>query len=227
MSIYDNLSDDPEEAFLQLEEKFREDCGVLVANAHEDTNLNIYFVDYIAQVLGAIEALDLKSAFASEVPQIESVDYNTYLNFSKDVKHYTTQIHIRRARRVQGFSVRFDSAAKTKIHHFVAQIREFLQKLELDTNKKDSLLTKLNVFAADVDRERTRLEAWGNIAIEVAGIAGDAAEKLEPVRKWLDSIARVIWGVQTEARPSLPGPKEQKRIEPPRVRPTPDDEIPF
>jgi len=214
---------------IQLESRFREECEIAVARSGDNENQSIYYVDYIAQILGAISALGLESAFMSDVPRIENVEYNTYLNFSKDVKHYTTQLRIRHARRAQGFSARFDGTARTKIHHFIAQIREFLQRLELDVDRKESLLDKLNIFSKEVDRDRTRLEAWGNLTIAIAGVVGEATEKLLPLRNLIDSIARVIWGTQSDSKPMLPAPSAQKRIEPPNVisPKDADDEIPF
>ncbi len=230
--IYDNLPSDPELAFLYLEAKFRDECEISVARLDDRDNPTIFYVNYIAQVLGAINALELENAFSSDVPAIENVDYNTYLNFSKDVKHYTTQLRIRNTRRTQGFSVKFDGAAKTKIHHFINQMRDFLLKLELSPERREPLIAKLNSFASEVDRDRTRLEAWGNFTIEVAGVMGDAAEKLEPIRKWVDSISRLIWGARAEEKPMLPAPQERKRIEPPKPQKSSrrdelDDEIPF
>jgi hypothetical protein len=52
---------------------------------------------------------------------------------------------------------------------------------------------------------------------------GDAVEKLEPLRKWLDSIARLLWNSQTEETKKLPPPEKRKQIEPPR----PPSEHPF
>jgi hypothetical protein len=63
---------------------------------------------------------------------------------------------------------------------------------------------------------------------------------LEPARKWIDSISRLLGRAkeaEETANPSLPAPEERKRIEPPRRhesgRKAPsiadelDDEIPF
>jgi hypothetical protein len=53
----------------------------------------------MARVLGAINTLGLEGSFKSEVPSIEDVDFNTYLNFNKDVTHYTTMLRVRRSQR--------------------------------------------------------------------------------------------------------------------------------
>ena len=85
---YLNLPDEPELAFLHLEEHFRLECEARIKASRGDERIDIFFVDYIAQVSAAITELGLQAEFHDRVPKIEDVDYNTYLNFSKDVKHY-------------------------------------------------------------------------------------------------------------------------------------------
>ncbi|UEM14252.1 hypothetical protein J4G43_008385 [Bradyrhizobium barranii subsp. barranii] len=79
---FQELPLDPEEAFLTLEDRFRRECEVAVQQAHEQENVSVYYTDYIAQVLGAAEELELvEAAFGeTEVPQIENVDFQTYQN---------------------------------------------------------------------------------------------------------------------------------------------------
>ena len=62
--------------------------------------------------------------------------------------------------------------------------------------------------------------------IQAAEVLGDAADKAEPARKWLDSISRLIWGAKNDedAAKQLPAPKEVKQIEPPKKSDM-DDEI--
>lgn len=141
----------------------------------------------------------------------------------------------RGARRVAGFSIQFDDAARQKIQHFIKQIRDVVQKLEIDENKRDALTKKIRALESEVDRKRTHLQAFGDLVIEAAGDISEAAELLAPVRKLLDSIAKVIHGARAEEEQmKLPAPADQKRIEHKKVEPSQpsppkelDDEIPF
>jgi hypothetical protein len=115
-----------------------------------------------------------------------------------------------------------------------------VDRLEISERKKQAMYSKIDALANEVDRNRTQFDAAMALIVEVASIGGDAAEKLEPVRKWIDSIARLLGRAkeaEDAAAPRLPGPQERKRIEPPR-RTLPkrerspavddlDDEIPF
>jgi hypothetical protein len=67
-NIYENLPSDPEQAFLLLEEKFRAECDKAVNKAHQEENLNVYYTDYIAQVIAAITELGLELQFQDRVP---------------------------------------------------------------------------------------------------------------------------------------------------------------
>ncbi len=238
-NVFENLPQDPEDAFLVLEEHFREECDEQISRAHQDENLNIYHINYIAQVIAAINELGLQAQFADRVPVIQDVDYTTYINFSKDVKHYRTTLLIRRGRRVQGYSVRFDPATKAKVQHHIEQLRGIFEQLEVEQEKREALFNKLNALQQEVDRERTRFDAFAALAIETAGVVGDVVEKTQ-LLKILDSIARVMWGAKTEEETRcLPAPTLPKRIEAPkrtktipaqRSAPNKDDtedEIPF
>src|SRR5947199_6351139 len=134
---YEDLPEDPELAFLKLEAHYRAICETRLAAAqNNDLRTDVIHVDYMAQVLGAINALDLEANFHSAVPSIENVDYSTYLNFNKDVEHYCTILKIRNSRREQGYSVQLDQVAKQKINHHLGQLREMFGRLEVEQQKK-------------------------------------------------------------------------------------------
>jgi hypothetical protein len=235
MSIYTDLPDDPEQAFIILESHFRDLCDEKLRNMHQDDNPSIFYVEYIGRVLAAIEELGLSTVFNDRVPKIGDVNYATYLDFNKDVEHYKTMLQIRHSRRAKGYSVRFDEVTRQKIKHHLQQIREIVVKMEIDEQKRDALLVKINTLDFEVDRERTGLDVFGDFVVGTAGILGEAAEKAEPIRKWIDSIAGLIWGARKEDESKkLPAPPERKQIEPPRSpQPKPgsssemDDDIPF
>jgi hypothetical protein len=226
--VYANLPDDPEQAFVVLEKFFREQSEGKLARTDNSTDQRVIYVDYISKVIAAINELGIAAQFETKIPRINEVDFNTYAEFGKDVQHYRTMLQIRQSRRNKGYSVQFDSATKQKIRHHIEQLRIVIEKLEVDQAKKEILLKRLDAFVAEVDRDRTRFEAWGAVVIQAAEVLGDSAEKAEPARKWLDSIGRLIWGAKNDedAAKQLPPPKEVKQIEPPRSSDK-DDEIPF
>lgn len=228
---YADLPEDPELAFLHLEEYFRAECDRKIANTGGNERTDIIYVDYIAQVLGAISALELEAEFHSKVPPIEEVDFNTYLNFNKDVKNYCTILKIRGARRAQGFSVQFDETAKRKIHHHLDKVSEIFRKLEIEERQREDLFSCLTALQKEVSRKRTHYDRLAALSIATAGVVGEVAEKSK-VLELLDAIARIFWGAQAESPKRLPPPSETKKLPAPKVVTKPkrgdmDDEIPF
>jgi hypothetical protein len=231
---YDDLPDDPELAFLSLESYFRARCDLLLEKANQNDRTDVIYVDYIAQVLAAITALGLAGEFKSEVPSIEDVDFNTYLNFNKDVMHYRTILRIRNSQRAAGYSVKFDDTAKRKIHHHLDQVLDIINKLEVEGTKKERLIARLNDLQNEVDQPRTRFDRLAAFTIEVSSVVGEAVEKSK-LLDILDAVGRVFWGAQSEKQKQLPVPKPPMPLEPPKPKIEPpkpsgsdmDDDIPF
>lgn len=230
---YEDLPDDPEAAFLQLEDYFKDECDSRLRAAERDDRTDVIYVDYIAQVLAAIGALGLEAQFKSDVPSIEDVNYNTYLNFNKDVMHYRTMLKIRKSQRTQGYSVQFDETAKRKVHHHLDQVLEIFNKLEVEETKREKLISRLSDLQGEVNQPRSRFDRFAALSMEVSGVVGDAVERTKVI-ELLDAIGRVFWGAQTEKQKQLPPPTRPKTIEPPRPKIEPrkpasdmDDDIPF
>ena len=235
MTLFEDIPDDPELAFLELEKRFRESRAKELD--HRDYNYDPAEEDlrYISRTLAACKELGLKILENWSVPSASDHDSTLFRNFLSEVDHYRTIFEIRHSRRDRGLTVRFDTAAKSKLRHYVTQIREFIDKLELDDWKRDDLQRAVSALETEIDRDRSRLGVVGDFMIKAAGILGDSAEKAEPVRKWIDSIARLIWGAEMKERTeTLPRPPERREIPPPprQISGPPrrkkiDDEIPF
>src|SRR5262249_2515394 len=150
----------------------------------------------------------------------------------KDARYYRERLQIRHGRRTQGYSVKFDAPTKQKLRHHLQQMRELVDKVEVEQKKKEALFSKINALQEEVDRDRTRLESFADLTVTAAGILDTA---LEPINKILNSIARVIHGAQQEEQKQLPAPRKPKQIEGPKEAKAPqggkrgdmDDEIPF
>jgi hypothetical protein len=228
-AFYDDLPDDPEAAFLYVESQFRTDCETKVAQAHQEERVDVYYVQYISRVLGAITELGLESKFSDQsVPTIDDVNYSTYVNFSKDVDHYLTRLRIRHARRRKNYSVALDATTKTKLRHLLTQIKETVDKLDVPQKKKEALFSKISALEGEINRDRTPFDAFAALWIEGCEKAGEGFEKLKPLRDLCDSIGNLI-GVAKKAEENtprqLPAPPPQKQIPPPQS--PPDDDIPF
>jgi hypothetical protein len=234
---FDDLPDDPEEAFLFLESLFRTRCAQQLPDNRDDNYFPAEeYLEYMSRTLAAATELEIDSLSSWRLPSAVDFSVDDYRNFRRDVEHVRTVLQIRHSRRVKGYSVALDPATKEKIRHYVFQIRAVVDRLDIDEWKKRSLFDKLGAFESEVNNDRTRFEFFGTVVIYASEVLGAAAEKAEPAREWIDSIARLLWGADTVERTKrLPPPQERRRIEPPKERPSPqrqnrrslDDDIPF
>jgi hypothetical protein len=124
-----------------------------------------------------------------------------------------------------------DATARRTIHTLINAIKEKLNELALPESKRESLFNKLNAFAAEVDRNRTRTEAFFAFAVEAARAAKEVTEEFAPVQQTIDRIFDWIEKAK-KWRDALPPWSERKKIEGPKKKlPAPerelDDEIPF
>lgn len=226
--LYDDLPEDPELAFLILEAHFKRECDEQLARAHQEERTDVYFIQYISRVLAAINELRLEPQFAeNSVPSIDAVNYTTYLNFSKDVEHYRTKLQIRHSRRRKEYSVALDMPTKMKLRHLLSQIKETVDKLDVSQSKKEALFAKIAALENEINRERTRFDALAALWVEVCEKIGDGVEKLEPLRKLIDSVGNLIGAAKKEEETQahrLPAPKTPKQIAPPKES---GDDIPF
>jgi len=233
-SIYDDLPDDDELTFLRLESAYREQCDNSIFDAQRNAP-NDYFpaeeyLRYMRQTAAAAAELQLGIADTLSIPRAEDLTYSHFRDFRGHVDHYRTALQIRHARRSQGYSVRFNDKTKRIITHHLKQVREIILKLEVDDWKKESLLAALNNLQIEVDKDRSGYAVFGAFVIETAGILGAAGDKLEPIRRVIDSVASLIWGTKHAEQTKRLPPGERKKLPPPKTeRPkrSMDDEIPF
>jgi hypothetical protein len=125
------------------------------------------------------------------------------------------QLQISCARRAKRYSVAFDAATKTKLHHHLNQMREIVAGSSDTPGKKHALSERINDLAAEIDKDRTRFEHLAALAIQVAETAGTMAEKLEPLTRTIMTIVGRSKAHEDE-QARLPAPKERRQIEGPK-----------
>lgn len=232
---YEDLPEDSELAFATREAALREELW----EAINENSTYSYDVDrklnYLSKVMAFHDAHDLNLIVKPEISR-GSNDFDfVFDRFLDDMNYLSERIKVADARRKRAIAtvISLDGATKKQIHHLIGKIRETLEPIELPVKKKESIFSKLNALAYEVDCERTKGEAFAATVIEVASVTGEAAKRLAPVKDLLDSVGGAIGKAidAYEAR-KLSAPKEIKRIEAPKKQLPPpkqdmDDEIPF
>ena len=239
------LPEDPDLAFVEFERIIRsrvdtQELQEIKLNVDEGIaySADPYRREYISKILAAAKVYGIGALDRWSIPTAQDDVAPIYVNLTSDVDHITTQTRLRYVPRNRKNSVGLDGNTKARIHHFIQQIRAAIEDADLPEPKRDSLYTKLNAFALEVDKNRTNLQAAMSVYISVCDGIGQGFQKLEPARKWVDSIAALLGRVkevEDSLRPALPRTEERKQLESPRRRIAPpvqkggdlDDEIPF
>lgn len=232
-----NLPADPELAFVAIEKILRQRVSEYEAQArNNDESADQAYHEYMTRTSASAKIFKIEALSGLTIPPVSARSiYDDYRQFTSEVDFVTMQIRISAATVNREGSVELDQKMKRTIHHYIQQIRDLIEAAELEPEKKEALLNKLNKFASEVDKPRTNLQAAAAIFISVCSGIGDGFEKLKPVRDMLDSVARVLGkakDLEDHYSPRLPSPEDRKRIPPPPRSPEPqnatlDHDIPF
>lgn len=235
---YLGLPDDAEEAFAALHKrKFKE-----IEVAWENNNNGGHYAErrYVDNLLAFDEVHDLGILTAFRTPPPGDHEfYEFFQDFRRHAEISSQKILIEAARRQKTGVLQIivlDAAARQAIHALLEKVREKLNDLKLPEPKRESLFNKLNAFASEVDRNRTRTEAFFAFAVESAHTAKVVTDDLKPLQQTIDRIFDWVDKAKKLAD-ALPPWRDRKQIEPPakRIEARPgslsdtlnDDDIPF
>jgi len=232
---YIELPDDPEEAFAALQRhKYKSLEQAWEDNRNGSWHIERQYVDTLL-AFDEVHSLGILTEFRNP-PNNDSKFSDFFQDFRRHAEIASQKIMMEAARRMKtGAStiVILDAAARSAIHTLIEKIREKLNELKLPESKRDALFNKLNSFAAEIDRNRTRTEAFYAFALDVARTAREINDELKPLQQ---SIDRVLGWLDKASKwkDALPPWSDRKKIEPPPKRlPKPelsdiiDDDIPF
>lgn len=224
---YLDLPEDPELAFLHLERAFRDKLQGRLDNGDNDSPYRDYYTDYVTDTCAAAEALDVGPPEWRAIILDRDNYYGDYRDFAASTQKYTLALRIKHSRRAKQYSVKMNEKVRYEINDYITKLRELANKLEIPTWKRYSILTKISELATEIERPRARFEIVASFLLEAASVAGQAGEKLEPWRRWIDSIARLLGAAKDDEAKSLPAPERPKELPAPDKLPELDDEIPF
>ncbi|HEV3184261.1 MAG TPA: hypothetical protein VGZ49_05240 [Xanthobacteraceae bacterium] len=220
----------PEMAFVRLESKYRAKLNANLEGNESSGHFNECVVEYMNHTISAHNALGLDVLdFYSTPARNDSKLYDIFHNFTTVVDEFKVRAQIKNARGILRYSVALKSDEKDKIRTYVMEIKKVIDRSStLSQRKKERLFDLINDFLAEVDRDRAPWDRFADLVIGVAHLGGEAAQELEPARKLINSIARLL-GRSKESEDSTPSriPAPPKKLSPPEKRDDSDDEIPF
>jgi hypothetical protein len=237
-NFYLSLPDDPEEAFPAYEKHV---CDITFPDGR-DSNDDSERRRYVSLILAYLRRNNMKLEMDNQdLPLDPEFFYEYYSQFRIRVGEVSARFHLEAlSRKKAGISAIYVLSAplKSEIHHYLTLIRNLIAEADISHLKRETLSKKLNAFAEEVDRDRTRLEALASAWIWTKREIKDGVEVLNPV---LDKLEKIVdkFTKATELADALPSPKRGGEIEAPRkqiehsVQRTDgnyeefDDEIPF
>jgi len=230
-----NLPDDPEEAFAALHlRKYKE-----LEKAWEENSSGSWYHErrYVDCLIAFDDVYGLGVLADFRTPPRGEREFGEFFQDFRRYVEISSQKFLmeaaRRAKREAGSIVVLDDVARTALHHLISKIRDKLNEINLPEDKRESLFNKLNAFAAEVDRNRTRTQGYYAFAVEFAKAARQVNVELRPLQDTVDKILDWL-DRATSLKDALPPWSERKGIEGPRKRITDrtkdadiDDDIPF
>jgi hypothetical protein len=105
---YDNLPEDPQQAFLVIERVIRQNLYDRIRNWADERPPIVPYFDYINNLRAAADQLGLSFLDEYENLWFSNVSEETFRNFISDVDRYITRARIAQGRRNRGYSVAFD-----------------------------------------------------------------------------------------------------------------------
>jgi len=243
--LLESLPSDPEEAFAVFESKMRKKLvkkpeyfdnqrDEADFDAAREENAREYFTAVAAflDIYGFQVAVDFDELFGSEGQYF----WNLHKIATQKIQFFAMQCALKRNQKKKAGSTCIyvlESGAKTKIHKYIGKIREIIIETDLTDWKREALSNKLNSFALEIDRDRTRLEALASLYV----LAKKEAQELKPISDQIEKIWDAVSKGGEELWKALPKPKINGYLEKPQgkiedhSKPKEnfdlDDEIPF
>ena len=209
-----NLPTDPAVAFVKLEEKIRDELTVL--EQINNTIPQIVYSRYLNSVISTAKALGLDFLDVYDSLKTASDLREKYPDASLVIDKFILDTKITNAKRQQEFLVSLDPLTKAKIRHFINQIRETIDRLDLPMNKKDSIFRRVSALELEIDRSRTQLQIAMEVTLEVADTAGVVGRKLNPIRKLVANVNALLSRAKEAQEQALLPPPQQRLSPPPK-----------
>jgi len=211
-----NLPDDPEQAFIALERIVRARYKQEFHQTNSDAVVNTRRQQYMLIVLPAAKHFkifnDLSFTDGIKIDRL----WEIFDQFVAEVDYRVTELRLQNIEHERLYSVALDEPAKVRLRSLLAQIRETVDAMEISVAKKERLFARINALQEEIDRDRTRYQAFAAFLAEATDDVGEAAKRLEPVVRLGERLLSAIGGAKREEdkQRQLPPPaKKPKQIE--------------
>jgi len=239
-NLLESLPPAPEDAFAIFEANLRqkvpdrEDFGHYNEQREHDAERERKVKEYILAIGAFVELyeIDVGVDFDELLSQRGETFLRTFEEASSKIIFFSNKCALKNAQSIKrGTTCIYvlEEASKIKIRKYLDKIREIITSADLTDNKKDALFNKLNAFALEVDRDRTRMEAFTSMYVSVKAEAAEIVELIENIEKVWKTVAKggkELWKALPKIKVNGHLAAPAKKLED-HSKISLDDEIPF
>lgn len=237
---YEQLPEDPEQQFIELERICRRSMTEMISNETRAEFDHLVRMQYMTTVAAAAEELGIAGVeypFDAEYPAQE-IDA-----FLLKVSGVVTRIRLRSGRRFRPYSVKLGTRTKARIEIEIQKLRGLVEESDLSEPKRKALLKKLDELMHELNQDRLSFAKTLRILAAVSVSVGGGTAFLAEAPAAVQTIMTLI-GADKEledeeaARLAPPSPPKAlpapSKAAPATLRPQPvtfdvdlDDDVPF
>lgn len=226
----DNLDEDPRIAFMEL-------ANIAVRKLHEKTidlndneqrewrEMEELRFSCMNVLLAAAKRLEVEPFASMDVPPYDENRSSNWQAFKFDLDHYITQIVLDNSTRNRSGSVAILPKTKEQIRSYIHGLRECIENGNLDDDKRESLLKKLDALEKELEKRRVSMIAVANAAFYLWAIPGSAWSSYEVANKLITNVMRTVGEAKEheDSARQIAAPEPVKALSAPRKPETPQE----
>lgn len=216
---FNDISDDPRMTFVCLEGKFRVELERKAQGTFDGGPSDFDYRTYMNKTQAAAEALNLDLISFRDMPHIsdDAIEvHSKYLQFRQKMDRFGIKTQIDYLSKNNIKRLQLNDSDKSKLRHYVTQIKNALDESLLPSDKKEALFDKINAFLEELDRDRTTAQAYADLVISFASTVGTFFREIEPAWKWFCKGAELVGSKTEEQIKQLPTHSPRRQIEGPK-----------
>lgn len=208
-----SLAADPEQGIFDLVDLIEKRCQPTFGIYEYEIACVIieYICSYLEAHPGTLEVYRPEEMGVNEAERLWKI-----VNAQLKSKIVRTQVVAASMRKAPEWRVPLNEGYRAQIRDMVNHIRGILDNADVPVSRKTEIISRLNSFSAEIEREETRLDQLGRVWLVVTRYVGEGAKNLDPVVRQLERVRKIIGNAQDEAdekarieqekRASLPRP---------------------
>lgn len=188
-----DLSEDPELAFVEFEQRKRRDIEDYLFDEEGDLVHHIA-MEYVSEVMGVHDGFSLRIIDNPKLSRNEVAFGDKFRKFQDIVFYQTIRIRSSHARRLRSVRVvvSLNSEEQKLIQEYIENIRDIVRPVEMRPGKKEAILKRLDELSNEIERDRTKVEAFTATSLEIATEIDRHSSILKPVKSLLEKIEYVF-----------------------------------